>query len=200
MKKIIIISICLLIAICSYSQEHIKFNGATFGKPYKEFVKGFPQKSFKSSSIYHPKGYNSSLCRHQGYLIDLNSQYWNCHIYSSITSDIVFRTVSVNRFWDLRNDLMLLVKTLEEKYGGGINEKQDNLGEIYNDGRYYREMLALYYYIKGTNGRVIGEIRIAAAPFSTTDTKTGWIELSYTDYSSRDKATREYNSKMRNAL
>ena len=30
--------------------------------------------------------------------------------------------------------------------------------------------------------------------------KTGWIELSYTDYSSRDKATREYNSKMRNAL
>ena len=94
---------------------------------------------------------------------------------------------------------MLLVKTLEEKYGGGIKEKQENLGEIGYLGSYYREMLALYYYIKGSNGKRIGEIRISAAP-SDREAKSGYIELSYTDYSARDKATREYNSLMRDAL
>ena len=53
------------------------------------------------------------------------------------------------------------------------------------------------YYIKGKNNKRIGEIRISAAPLGTS---SGYIELSYTDYSSRDKATREYNSLLRNAL
>ena len=60
-------------------------------------------------------------------------------------------------------------------------------------------MLALYYYVKNKKGKTIGEIRISAAP-TDRNAISGWIELSYTDYSSRDKARKEYNSLMRNAL
>lgn len=186
--------------ICSYSQEHIKFNGATFGKPLTEFIKGFSGSISSTSSTYAPRGYNSNLCNRKCYNIKLNSQNWECHIFSSRTTDTVFRTVSVNSFFgDLENQLMLLVKALEQKYGGGIQEKQENLGEVVYFQTYKKEMLALYYYVKGSNGKRIGEIRISAAP-SDREAKSGYIELSYTDYSSRDKATREYNSLMRNAL
>lgn len=198
MKRIYFIFVICLIAACSYSQEHIKFNGATFGLPLNEFIKGFP-KSSKSTISLSPKGYNPDLCNWHAYLIRLNSQDWECHIFSSRTSDTVFRTICAESFSDLKNNLMLYVKTLEEKYGSGIPEKQENLGEIRYLGDDHREMMALYYYIKSKNGKRIGEIRISAAP-RDREAKSGWIELSYTDYSSRDKATREYNSKMRNAL
>ena len=203
-KKISITIIVCLLSVCSYSQEHIKFNGATFGKPLVEFVKGFPSNHIGSRPYKYyngtPRGFNSELCNHNQYMIYLNSNPWRCHIFSSRSTDTVFRTVSVHRFYnDLENQLMLLVKTLEEKYGGGIQEQQQNLGEVVYEAKYYREMLALYYYIKGSNGNRIGEIRISAAP-EDKNAKTGYIELSYTDYSSRAKATREYNSLMRNAL
>lgn len=197
MKKILITFFACLLSICSFSQEHIKFNGATFGKPLNEFIKGFPG----SPTTYFdgfPKGFNNSLCNHYGYLVRFNSTNWRCHIFTSKTTDTVFRTICVESYLDLKNNLVLLVKALEEKYGGGIQEKQENLGEVVYGSDYYREMLALYYYIKGKNNKRIGEIRISAAPFK--DAKSGVIELSYTDYSSRDKATREYNSSMRNAL
>lgn len=191
-----------LLSICSYSQEHIKFNGATFGKPVTEFIKGFPNSPSLSTS-YHkpPKGFNSELCDRDFCYIKLNSNDWNCHIFSSRSTKTVFRTVCVSYFYndDLETQSMLLVKTLEEKYGGGVKEQQSNLGEVVGHDEYHKEMLALYYYIKGSNGKIIGEIRISVAP-NDRNAKKGYIELSYTDYSSRDKATIEYNSLMHNAL
>lgn len=198
MKKIIITLIACLFVVCSYSQEHITFNGATFGKPLNEFIKGFPPTPSEYYDGY-PRGWNQKLCNHNCYLIKLNSRNWCCHILSSRSSKTVFSTISVESFIDLKNNLMLLVKTLEEKYGGGIQEKQENLGEVVYDSRYYREMLALYYYVKDANNKRIGEIRISAAP-RDKEAKSGLIELSYTDYDARDKATREYNSMMREAL
>ena len=198
-KKLFVTAIVTLLSLCSYSQEHIKFNGATFGKPLNEFIKGFPGSVSRVNS-YAPRGYNSNLCNWKCYNMKLNSQNWECHIFSSRTTNTVFRTVSANAFYgDLENQLMLLVKTLEQKYGGGIQEKQENLGEVVYLHTYKKEMLALYYYIKGSNGKRIGEIRISAAP-TDKDAKSGYIELSYTDYSAQKLATREYNSLMRNAL
>lgn len=196
MKRIIIILVVCFLTICSYSQEHIKFNGATFGKPLNEFIKGFSGNPVKYYDGF-PTGYNASLCNHYCYLVRFNSTNWSCHILTSKTTETVFRTISVELTSYLKNDLMLLVKALEDKYGGGVQEKQENLGEISTSTSKYKEMLALYYYIKGTNNKRIGEIRISAAPYGTS---SGYIELSYTDYKSRDKATKEYNTKLRNAL
>lgn len=198
MKKFLIVVFICIFSMNTYSQEHIKFNGATFGKPLNEFLKGFPPTPMSYYDGF-PTGFNPELCNHTCYLVKFNSINWKCHIFSSKTSNTVFRTVSVMSFTDLKNNLMLLVKALEEKYGGGIQEKQENLGEISTAFSKNREMLALYYYIKGTNNRKIGEIRISAAP-SSKDMKSGFIELSYTDYNARDKATKEYNSIMRDAL
>lgn len=199
MKRLFIVIFACLLSVCSYSQEHITFNGATFGKSLNEFIKDFPPKIEKNTISHPPKGFNYSLCNCNEYWINLNSYKWECHIFSSKTTNTVFRTICVNSFMDLENQLMLLVKSLEEKYGGGVQEKQENLGEIGYLGSNYREMLALYYYVKGTNNKRIGEIRISCAP-SSKDGKSGYIELSYTDYKSRDKATAEYNSTMRNSL
>ena len=200
MKKFTITIIACLLSICTYSQEHITFNGATFGKPVTEFIKGFPGSPSLSSS-YHkaPKGFNPDLCNRDFCYIRLNSQDWSCHIFSSRSTKTVFRTVSVGYFDNLETQSMLLVKTLEEKYGGGVQETQGNLGEVVGYSDYYKEMLALYYYIKDSNGRRIGEIRISVAPKDKNAMK-GYIELSYTDYSAQKLATREYNSLMRNAL
>ena len=202
MKKFLITIIGCLLTVCSYSQEHIKFNGATFGKPVTEFIKGFPNSPSLSTS-YHkpPKGFNSELCNIDFCYIKLNSKNWDCHIYSSRSTETVFRTVCVKSFYDddLETQSMLLVKTLEEKYGGGVQEQQGNLGEVLYLDDYHKEMFALYYYIKDSNGKKIGEIRISVAQ-KDRNAKNGYIELSYTDYSSSDKATIEYNSLMRNAL
>lgn len=200
MKRLLIIVYFCLLSICSFSQEHITFNGATFGKPVTEFIKGFPGSPSLSSS-YHkaPKGFNPDLCNRDFCYIRLNSQDWSCHIFSSRSTKTVFRTVSVGYFDNLETQSMLLVKTLEEKYGGGVQETQGNLGEVVGYSDYYKEMLALYYYIKDSNGRRIGEIRISVAPKDKNAMK-GYIELSYTDYSAQKLATREYNSLMRNAL
>lgn len=200
MKKILFLVITFVFSVCCYSQEHIKFNGATFGKPISEFIKGFPGDPFISDNYSIPRGFNSELCNHTNYSIKLNSKNWYCHIFSSRSTNTVFMTVCVNSYYnDLKEQLMLPVKALEEKYGGGIQEKQENLGEVVYFEKYHREMLALYYYIKGSTGKRIGEIRISAAP-TDKEGKSGYIELSYTDYSSRDKATKEYNSLMKNAL
>lgn len=201
MKKLVIVIIACFLSVCSYSQEHIKFNGATFGQPLSEFVKGFSQGAHKYNiSYYKPRGYNSDLYNYEEYSIKLNSNDWQCRIFSSKNTNTVFMTVSSIQFNgnSLENNLMLLVKTLEGKYGHGISEKQENLGEIVYNYGYHREMLALYYYVKDRNNKKIGEIRISAAP--DTNPKNGWIELSYKDYKSSDKATREYNSIMNNAL
>ena len=199
MKKTFFTFLCCIVSFYSYSQEHIKFNGAVFGQPLNEFIEGFP-KPLREDSGRPPKGYNSNLCNHKLYVMKLNSEWWRCHVFSSRTTNTVFRTVSViHCITDLKSKSMLLVKALEEKYGGGIQEKSDELGEVEFSEFSNREMFALYYYIKNAQGRTIGEIRISVAP-SSKDATNGLIELSYTDYSSRDKATKEYNTLMRDAL
>ena len=199
MKKTAVVIICSLIAICSYSQEHIKFNGATFGKSLNSFINSFPKRPIWAIPLLH-SGADANTYNLHGCDISFNSGNWYCKLYSSKKSKSVFRTISISNFQDLRNSLMLLVKSLEEKYGGGIQEKQEELGKIVEiNGKSYQEMLALYYYVKNKKGKTIGEIRISAAPMDR-NAISGWIELSYTDYSSRDKARKEYNSLMRNAL
>ena len=199
MKRITIIFIISLLTIFSFSQEHIKFNGATFGKSSKSFVKSFhPRPTWVGS--YIPSGADAGLYSLHGCDIFFNSHKWWCRIHSSKKSDSVFRTISIAQFSDLKNSLMLLVKSLEEKYGGERQEKQEDLGYITErNSTTHKEMLALYYYVKNKNNKVIGEIRISAAP-TDRNAISGWIELSYTDYSSRDKATKEYNSLMHDAL
>ena len=200
MKRMILAFVVCLLSVCSYSQEYVKFNGATFGKPTNEFIKGFPGNVSFTSSIPAPKGFNSDLCNHNGCYVNINSKSWHCHIFSSRTTKTVFRTICVNSYYsNLENQLMHLVKTLEEKYGSGIQEKQGDLGEISYGYCNFKEMLALYYYVKDSRGNRIGEIRISSAP-TDKGGKNGYIELSYTDYKSRDKATKEYNSLMRKAL
>ena len=193
MKRIFIFSIVCLLTVCSYSQEHIKFNGATFGLPLNEFIHGFYKMPSKSTAD-PPKGYDYYLCNHNAYYLDIESNTWTCHIFSSKITDTVFRTVCVNSYSDLKTNLMFLVKALEDKYGGGVQEKQEDLGEISYYGSYHREMLALYYYAKGANNQRIGEIRVSCAP-ANKEATYGYIELSYTDYKSRDKATREYKKR-----
>ena len=200
MKKLSITIIACLLSICSFSQEHITFNGATFGKSVKSFIKGFPQKPNWVVPLI-PSGANAGLFKLHDCDIYFNSNKWYCKIYSSTKSNSVFRTISVAQFSDMKNSLMLLVKSLEEKYGGGRQEKQEDLGYIVEKkySRTHKEMLALYYYAKNKKNETIGEIRISAAPIDR-NAISGWIELSYTDYKTRDKATKEYNSMMRDAL
>lgn len=200
MKRLIAIVYICSLTLCSFSQEHITFNGATFGKSVKSFIKGFPQKPEWVVPLI-PSGANAGLYKLHDCDIYFNSRKWYCKIYSSIKSNSVFRTISVAQFSDMKNSLMLLVKSLEEKYGGGRQEKQEDLGYIIEK-KYstpHKEMLALYYYVKNKKNEIIGEIRISAAP-TDGNAISGWIELSYTDYKTRDKATKEYNSQMQNAL
>ncbi len=199
MKKFSITIIACLLAVCSYSQEHITFNGATFGQSVNSFIKSFPKRPNWVVPLI-PSGADANTYNLHDCDISFNSGKWYCRIYSSKKSKSVFRTISVANFTDMKNSLMLLVKSLEEKYGGERQEKQENLGYIVEkNSKTHKEMLALYYYAKNKKGKVIGEIRISAAP-ADRNAISGWIELSYTDYKTRDKATKEYNSIMRDAL
>lgn len=91
---------------------------------------------------------------------------------------------------------MLLVKALEEKYGGHRTEPQSNLGVIYDGSYKYKEMLALYYDVTDSNNNVIGIIRISCAPKGNG----GLVELSYTDVAADRLATNEYNNIMKSSL
>ncbi len=198
MKKFVFVTLaCLFLSLQAYSQQHIRFNGATFGQPLQSFIQSFHTGTpTKDTMQYAPEGFNSNICNRNCYVTKLNSQDWYCHVFSSRLSNTVFRTISVRAFYgDLETQLMLLVKTLEGKYGGGAQEKQEDLGKIRYFSDLKREMLALYYYVKNANGATIGEIRISAAP-TDKEATSGWVEISYTDYKSRDLATREYNTLM----
>ena len=111
MKKVLFVTILCILSLCSYSQEHIKFNGATFGKPVTEFIKGFPG-SPSLSTFYQkpPKGFNSELCDRDFCYIKLNSNDWSCYIFSSRSTKTVFRTVSVGYFYN--DDLYFSISNL----------------------------------------------------------------------------------------
>ena len=199
-RKVIALVLFLFVFAVSYAQQHIKFNGATFGTTVENFILGFPEKPYIVKSV-NRHIFNPELSNGYEGFVKINSDNWKCFILASRISNTVYRTVSINSYTDLENGLMLLVKTLENKYGGAIQEKQEKLGviksESYDKGN--REMLALYYYVKDYNNKTIGEIRISAAP-SNKEATSGWIELSYTDYRSRDLARKEYENIMNNAL
>lgn len=208
MKKIIILPIIFLSCLFSSAQNHIKFNGATFGQPLNTFIVGFlkgtygrpPEQSMEK--ITYGRDYNPDLYNLHLGTINLNAREWQCNIHSSRKSNIVFQTISVRHSDDMQNDLMYLVKTLEDKYGGHKEASKEELGKIYYKIYYfkdYREMLALTYYIKNTSGNTIGEVRVSCAP-NSNDGKSGYIELNYTDYAALKIAQSEYNSIMNDAL
>ena len=191
---------------CISAQEHIKFNGATFGQEVNSFVSSFPN-SPKVEKRTNKKGFDPNVYNLHHCEVRINAEIWKCDIYSSRKSNEVFRTVCVKYYNDLQSGLMLLVKALESKYGDHIQAKEEDLGEIelyygsFMASNYRKEMLALYYEIKDVDGKTIGEIRISAAPNGKLNGKDmGFIELSYTDYKARKKADNEYNSIMNNVL
>lgn len=199
MKRIVIALLIAFCAVASNAQTHIKFNGATFGQSVGNFILGFPEKPYLQTS--YEDFFNKNICNGNEAYIKLNAETWKCYIFSSRKTNTVFRTVCVNG-WpnDLERHLMLLVKALEEKYGGHIKEKTEDLGFIrHGSVGKYKEMLALKYEVLNASRQVIGEIRISAALWKA-GSDGGCIELSYLDLNASRLATSEYNSIMRDAL
>lgn len=192
MKNTLVVAILILISICSYAQEHISFNGATFGVERSSFMSSIDKTSTYVEYISHT--YKDVYNRHfypGGKINTYSAQYY---IHSSIKTNIVFELVAWFRVSNLKEELMLFVKSLEAKYGSHINENADRLGEIYGK---YREMLAMKFTIKSHNtNKEIGEVRISAAPTHspTYDGDSGYIELTYRDYSAAESAIAEYEA------
>lgn len=201
MKNTLVVAILSLISICSYAQEHISFNGATFGVERSSFLSSIDKIGTHVEYISHT--YKDVYNRHfypEGKINTYSAQYY---IHSSLKTNIVFELVAWFRVSNLKEELMLFVKSLETKYGGHINENADDLGEIidrtYSHGTYgkYREMLAMKFTIKSQKTKnEIGEIRISAAPTHspTYDGDSGYIELTYRDYSAAESAIAEYEA------
>jgi hypothetical protein len=201
MKNTLLIAILSLISICSYSQEHISFNGATFGVERSSFLSSIDKTSSDLKYISHT--YKDVYNRHFLYGGKINTYSAQYYIHSSLKTNIVFELVAWFHVSNLKEELMLFVKSLETKYGGHINENADDLGEITEryttHGVYgtYREMLAMKFTIKSHNtNKEIGEVRISAAPTHspTYEGDTGYIELTYRDYSAAESAVAEYEA------
>lgn len=203
MKRLLFVIVACVLAVNAYSQEHLVFNGATFGLPLKKFVKALP----KHSSL--KKGYYGDIYLDDLYKIHrcttmMNQNEWTCFIYSSVIDKTVMKTISVCYFSSLKVHTTNIVRTLENKYGAGVVEEKKSLGKICNPNvtsldlnYYHNEMMAIDYYVKNSTGKTIGEIRISVAP---TRNDNGYIELTYTDYKSGENATNNYNKAIYNAL
>jgi uncharacterized Fe-S cluster protein YjdI len=198
MKRILLIIILTISAFHAIeAQEHISFNGAQLGQTLTEFqryIKGGLYASYDKGNgrspfyktpikhdykdIYHKyeaSGYfNENHCR---YII-------NC----SKGKDIVFEVTCY--FWvsNLQEASKTYVGHLEQKYGGHIEEKKEDLGAI--NGK--SEMFAFTYYIPSAvyKDKAIGEIRFAVAP---SDNISGWIEFNYRGYAAAQIAIDECN-------
>ena len=201
MKNTLLIAILSLISICSYAQEHISFNGATFGVERSSFLSSIDKTSSPIEYISHP--YKDVYNRHFSYFGKINTYSAQYYIHSSLKTNIVFELVAWFRVSNLKEELMLFVKSLEAKYGAHINENADELGEIiyrnmsHDSTGKYREMLAMKFTIKSQKtNKEIGEIRISAAPTHspTYDGDSGYIELTYRDYSAAESAIAEYEA------
>ncbi len=200
MRRLIYITIFLCCFLCANAQQNIKFNGATFGTTVENFILGFPEKPYLQKS-YDTDIFNSNICNGYECFMKLNAETWKCYIFSSRKTDRVFRTVcTIGYPSDLQTHMMLLVKTLEEKYGGHYEEPQSELGYIKSGYDKLKEMFALKYQIKNSSGQAIGEIRISCSPWKNAQNDGGCIELSYLDLNTSALATREYNAIMSNAL
>ena len=205
MKRLIILIITSLIAVSAFSQDHLVFNGATFGLPLKKFAKALPKKSSLKKGYYGDQ-YLLDVYKIHRCKMEMNHNMWTCFIYSSVADKTVFRTISVCYFSSLKLHTTNIVRTLENKYGPGVSEKESSLGRICNPKAYsweldyyHKEMLAIDYYVKNRNNETIGEIRISVAP-SKNSSDSGYIELTYTDYKASNKTANNYNSAVYNAL
>lgn len=218
MKRTVLFFVVLLLCAITNAQDHISFNGATFGQPQQEFqssMNGHPSTSFL---LVHP---NKNLYNRY-YYSDIHLSTYICKmlLHCSITSNIAFETITWFSVSDLKEELKNFVKVFEEKYGDHIEEAQSELGFIedghigngdplnsnywyfsfYSNSDHHKEMLALNYTIhRKIDNKAIGEIRISAAPLSSSS-KGGYIEITYRDLAAAKIAISEYNSVMDSIL
>ena len=198
MKKILLIIVCLISFATIYEQNNIRFSGATFGTNVatfmKDFCKGEDSKYYRSKS---DEIYNSDICNGYWGSTFINSEKWYFWAFSSRETNTAFRTICTHSHSsDLQGNVMLLVKVLEEKYGGHREENKSDLGYIHDGSNKFKEMFALYYYIKNASNKVIGEVRISCAPRGNG----GLVELSYRDVAANDKAKIEYHNIVNNTF
>ena len=222
MKRVLGISFFLtLLCSFSYAQEHISFNGASFGQAQKDFqasLNGQPSSSYliehSNKNLYHRYFYKD---------VPLSTYRCKMFLHCSIKSKTVFETITWFNVTNLKDELQYFVKVFEEKYGGHIEEPQSELGYIDDGsnenfadqngyyrfnvsyskgwgGEHHKEMLALKYSIhRKSDNKAIGEIRISAAPKYDSGTY-GIIEITYRDYAATEKSIAEYNTTMNDIL
>ena len=213
-RKLICFISSLLFCLISNAQEHISFNGSTFGKRRPEFISSMKCYPTDPKIIGHTE--KNLYNRYHYSNVYLNSYKCQMFLHSSIKGDNVFETIVWFRVSEMQDELKYFLTIFEEKYGGHIKERQDQLGyggdvslsvNSGYDGYYgctgprYKEMLALKYFIKGSNGTPIGEIRISCIPDTNSgSTKYGWIEITYRDYAASESAIAEYKKVMNDIL
>jgi hypothetical protein len=213
MKKILLSILLSFYVISSFSQEHISFNGATFGQTKSYFKSSLKGPNQSGHEVLMDHTYKNMYHRYLEPGGNINSYECQFFIHCSIKTEIVFETITWFKVSNLKAELVPFVKLFEEKYGGHIKEDQNNLGYItwytFNpDAHRYgywpadysrKEMLALNYTIRRkSDNKVIGEIRISAAPdhSPTYDNDSGLIEITYRDLKAADMAISEYNGVM----
>lgn len=207
----------LLVATSVYAQDHISFNGATFGQTKSIFLSSLISPNKSGHEVLMEHTYKNM---YRWYLEpggSLNSYKCQFYIHCSINTQIVFETITWFKVSNLKSELTLFVRFFEEKYGGHIKEDPNNLDYIpwyrfdYQDSlhnywpiQYSRkEMLALKYIIhRKSDNKAIGEVRISAAPDSnpTNENDSGLIEITYRDYAAADSAINEYTRIMNQIL
>lgn len=211
MKRLLLSLLLSFVAVCSYSQEHISFNGATFGSTLTTFESALMGSSNHYALKYIEHTYKDMYNRYFVYNGKLNSYQCQYYIHCSRKSQIVFETICWFKVSNLKAELTPFVKLFEEKYGGHIKADASSLGSIawrdsghslasyYGNPYPHKEMLALTYTIyRKSDNKAIGEIRISAAPdhTPTNDNDSGIIEITYRDHNAADAAISEYNSVM----
>ena len=207
MKRLLLSLLLSFVAVCSYSQEHISFNGATFGSTLTTFESALMGSSSHHDPRYIEHTYKDMYNRYFIYGGKLNSYECQYYIHCSRKSQIVFETICWFKVSNLKAELTPFVKLFEEKYGGHIKADANELGSVswrYSNHDIYhsyphKEMLALTYTIhRKSDNKAIGEIRISAAPdhSPTSDNDSGIIEITYRDYKASDMSINEYNSVM----
>ena len=215
MKRVFICFLTLLL-LCDISnaQEHISFNGSTFGKRRPEFISSMKCSPSNPKIIGHTE--KNLYNRYHYNNVYLNTYKCNMFLHSSVKGDNVFETIVWFRVSEMQEELKYFLTIFEEKYGAHIKEPQDQLGYGGDVGLsstegfdgYYgcsgpsnKEMLALKYIIKGSKNTPIGEIRISCIPDrSYSDPKYGWIEITYRDYAASESAIAEYKNVMNDIL
>ena len=206
-KKILITLLLALSSFFTYAQEHITFNGATFGTDLSTFMSSvncyIPDTRFVNHS--HKDVYNRRFTN-MGKINTYNACYY---IHSSVKTNTVFETIAWFKAENLQDELKRYVATLEAKYGSHIKVNSEELGWIVNrrhthdEISRHKEILALKYMIRSRKtNKVIGEIRISGAPEHSPSYEgdSGYIELTYRDYAAADSAMSEYKNTLSSIL